>query len=95
MRKRKSSSGVSSEVLRRRLNKSAIYAHLGAVTNNAGIPSRIEGFLGNRHSSYALLNQVYSNARMDDLFPGSYSFMDGSPSEYPWPSDLFGPVDEN
>jgi hypothetical protein len=83
MRKRRPSSGVSSDVLRRRLNKSAIYAHLGAVTKNAGISSRIEGFLGNRQSAYGLLNQVYSNARMDDLFPGSYSFMDGSQSEYP------------
>jgi hypothetical protein len=32
---------------------------------------------------------------MDDLFPSSYSFMGEAPSEYPWASDLFGPVDEN
>jgi hypothetical protein len=36
---------------------------------------------------------VYSNARMDDLFPRSYSFLAPPPS-YPWESDLLGPVDE-
>jgi hypothetical protein len=35
---------------------------------------------------------VYSNARMDDLFPRSYSFQAPAPS-YPWENDLFGPVD--
>jgi hypothetical protein len=33
------------------------------------------------------------NARMDDLFARSYSFLAPSPS-YPWESDLLGPVDE-
>jgi hypothetical protein len=96
-RKRKYRTPVSSiDTLQRRLRKSAVYAHLGAITRSGHDPSRIAAFKGMRRSPYELLTQVYTGARLADMFPSKVDFNpvdDGS--KYPWDSDLYGPVDED
>jgi hypothetical protein len=69
-KKHKAYAGVSSmDTLKRRLYKSAVYAHLGAITRSGNEPSRITAFKGLRKSPYELLTQVYAGARMGDMFP--------------------------
>jgi hypothetical protein len=60
-RKRKGRPQVSSvDTLKRRLQKSAVYAHLGAITRMGNDPYRIAAFKGLRRSPYELLTQVYT-----------------------------------
>jgi hypothetical protein len=96
-RKRKGRAQVSSvDTLKRRLQKSALYAHLGAITRTGNDPYRIAAFKGLRKSPYELLTQVYTGARLADMFPSEVELdPDNAFSRYPWDSDLFGPVDED
>jgi hypothetical protein len=96
-RKRKGRAQVSSvDTLKRRLQKSAVYAHLGAITRAGNDPYRIAAFKGLRKSPYELLTQVYTGARLADMFPSEVELdPNNALSKYPWDSDLFGPVDED
>jgi hypothetical protein len=69
-RKRKVYPGRSNvETLERRLKESPIYGRLGAITGSGNAPGRVTAFKGWRKSPYGLLTQVYTGARMSDMFP--------------------------
>jgi hypothetical protein len=77
--------------LQRRLKKSVLYARLGAITGSRNVPGRVAAF-----KAYDLLTQVYTGARMSDMFP---NYVNINPADghvlYPWDSDLFAPIDED
>jgi hypothetical protein len=60
------------------------------------VPGRVAAFKGWRKSPYDLLTQVYTGARMSDMFPNYVSI---NPADdhtlYPWESDLFPPIDKD
>jgi hypothetical protein len=69
-RKRKGRAQVSSvDTLKRRLQKSAVYAHLGAITRTGDDAYRIAALKGSRKSPYELLTQVHTGARLADMSP--------------------------